>query len=64
MTDIEIAQASKMLPIEEVAAKVGIKPEQLENHQPHPRWRGQDHHFRGSGRRSEQDGKEDHRLPA
>ena len=32
MTDIEIAQASKMLPIEEVAAKVGIKPEQLENY--------------------------------
>jgi len=26
MTDIEIAQASQMLPIEEVAAKVGIKP--------------------------------------
>ncbi len=32
MTDIEIAQASQMLPIEEVAAKVGIKPEQLENY--------------------------------
>ena len=32
MTDIEIAQASKMLPIEEIAAKVGIKPEQLENY--------------------------------
>ena len=32
MTDIEIAQASKMLSIEEVAAKVGIKPEQLENY--------------------------------
>ena len=32
MTDIEIAQASKMLHIEEVAAKVGIKPEQLENY--------------------------------
>ena len=32
MTDIEIAQASKMLPIEEDAAKVGIKPEQLENY--------------------------------
>ena len=32
MTDIEIAQASNMLPIEEVAAKVGIKPEQLENY--------------------------------
>ena len=32
MTEIEIAQASKMLPIEEVAAKVGIKPEQLENY--------------------------------
>ena len=32
MTDIEIAQASKMLPSEEVAAKVGIKPEQLENY--------------------------------
>ena len=32
MTDIEIAQASKMLPIEEVAAKIGIKPEQLENY--------------------------------
>ena len=32
MTDIEIAQASKMLPIDEVAAKVGIKPEQLENY--------------------------------
>ena len=32
MTDIEIAQASKMLPIEEVAAKVGIKPKQLENY--------------------------------
>ena len=32
MTDIEIAQASKMLPLEEVAAKVGIKPEQLENY--------------------------------
>ena len=32
MTDIEIAQASKMFPIEEVAAKVGIKPEQLENY--------------------------------
>ena len=32
MTDIEIAQASKILPIEEVAAKVGIKPEQLENY--------------------------------
>ena len=32
MTDIEIAQAPQMLPIEEVAAKVGIKPEQLENY--------------------------------
>ena len=32
LTDIEIAQASKMIPIEEVAAKVGIKPEQLENY--------------------------------
>ena len=32
MTDIEIAQASQMLPIEEVAAKVGIKPEQLKNY--------------------------------
>ncbi len=32
MTDIEITQASQMLPIEEVAAKVGIKPEQLENY--------------------------------
>ena len=32
MTDIEIAQASQMLPIEEVAAKVGIKPEQLVNY--------------------------------
>ena len=32
MTDIEIAQAPTMLPIQEVAAKVGIKPEQLENY--------------------------------
>lgn len=30
MTDIEIAQKNKMLPITEVAAKIGIKPEDLE----------------------------------
>ena len=32
MTDIEIAQNSTMLPIEEVAAKIGIGPEALENY--------------------------------
>ena len=31
-TDIEIAQASRMLPIEEIAGKIGIGPEQLENY--------------------------------
>ena len=31
-TDIEIAQESQMLPIEEVAGKIGIGPEQLENY--------------------------------
>lgn len=30
MTDIEIAQKNKMIPITEVAAKIGIKPEDLE----------------------------------
>ena len=30
-TDIEIAQESTMLPIEEVAAKIGIGPEALEH---------------------------------
>ena len=30
MTDIEIAQQSTMLPIEEVAAKIGIDSDKLE----------------------------------
>ena len=32
MSDIEIAQQSTMLPIEEVAAKLGIAPENLEHY--------------------------------
>ena len=31
MTDIEIAQQSTMLPIEEIAAKIGIGSENLED---------------------------------
>ena len=30
MTDIEIAQSTEMLPIQEVAAKIGISPDNLE----------------------------------
>lgn len=35
MTDIEIAQKNKMVPITEVAAKIGIKPEDLELYGPY-----------------------------
>ncbi len=46
-SDIEIAQEAKMLPITEVAKRVGLKPEQLElygNYKGrHPRLHGRAH---------------------
>ena len=35
MTDIEIAQKNKMIPVAEVAAKIGIPADQLENYGPY-----------------------------
>ena len=35
MTDIEIAQANKMAPITDIAAKIDIKPESLELYGPY-----------------------------
>ena len=35
LTDIQIAQGAKMLPIVEIAEKIGIKPEELYMYGPH-----------------------------
>ncbi len=35
MTDIEIAQKNKMIPVADVAAKIGITPDKLENYGPY-----------------------------
>ena len=35
MTDIEIAQKNVMIPVADVAAKIGIKPEDLEMYGPY-----------------------------
>ena len=35
MTDIEIAQKNKMIPVADVAAKIGITADKLENYGPY-----------------------------
>lgn len=35
MTDIEIAQKNKMIPVTDVAAKIGITADKLENYGPY-----------------------------